>query len=377
MPPINVIDLRDTFEIGGPGKTILETHRAIDQARFRLHVGAFLGTDEPEDTPFLNAARSAGMPVHVIRGSNPYDPRLVMRVAALVKKLKIDIIHSHEVSSNAITCLASLIRPVPILATAHGWIGNSRRQRTLIALDRQIVRRFDCVVAVSARIRDQLHEAGVSPGRVRLIHNAIVVENYRRTGQVGFLAGAVGRPLHGPVLTSIGRLSPEKGHADLIDAVKMVVDRGFKVSLVLVGEGPARPLLEQQISKLGLVGTVHLTGHVNCPERVLEETDLAVLPSHTEGLPNAALEALMMGVPVLATRVGGTPEVIKDGETGRLVSAHAPEELAAALQQFLSEPHSWHQMTKRGRAMVEAEFDFQARTRKMEELYSEMAARRC
>jgi glycosyltransferase involved in cell wall biosynthesis len=371
--PLNVLDLRDTHEIGGPGKTILETFREIDTDRFRLHLGIFLTRHEDADTPFIRAARQHDMPVHVIRGFNQYDPRLIWRLAGLVKALRIDVVHAHEVKSDVITFLSSILHRVPIVTTLHGWIGNSVKQRTLIALDRRVVRRFDRVIVVSNKMRDEVLASGLPAQTVRVVHNAIVLERYRRTGTQGFLASLIGRAPLGPVVTSIGRLSAEKGHADLIEALGIVAAKGLKVCAVLAGDGPERLRLTQMIRTLGLGDSVHLPGYVSQPQRILEETDLMVLPSHIEGLPNAALEALAMEVPVLATRVGGTPEVITDGETGRLVEARTPHALAEGIAAFLTDPLPWKRMAKAGRSMVERQFDFQARTRRMENIYAELA----
>jgi len=370
--PIRVLDLRDTYEIGGPGKTILETYRFIDRSRFDLHLGVFMTPREGTDTPFLIEARKYGMPVHYIHGANQYDPRLIARTAALVRSLDIDIVHAHEVKSDVITWLAALLRRVPIVTTLHGWIGNTPRQRAFIALDKRIVRRFDLVLAVSARIRQDLLDAGVPAGRIRLVHNAIVMDRYQRTGQRGVLAALVGRDVPGPVLACVGRLSAEKGHADFVEALALVAQHGHRVSAVLVGDGPERPRLEARIAALGLQDSVFLPGYLDRPQRVLEETDLMVLPSHTEGLPNAALEALAMDVPVLATRVGGTPEVIADGVTGRLVPPHDPAAMAAAIEDFLAHRQAWAAMALRGHAAIGEQFDFRARTRRVEDLYTEV-----
>lgn len=375
MRPIRILDIRDTHEIGGPGKTILETFRAIDRTHFDMHLAVFGSATGNGDTPFVAAAKAAGMPVHLVPGSHGYDPRLVWRLRRLVKELGVDVVHAHEVSSDAIGYLASRLGRTRLITTLHGWIGNSPKQRLMIAFDRRVVRYFDCVIAVSAKIRDEACAAGVPPERVRLLHNAIVVERYRRSGERGFLATLLGRAPTSPVITSVGRLSAEKGHADLIEALAMVAAKGCRMSAVLVGDGPERPRLEQRIRELGLEGWVHMPGYLAQPERILEESDLAVLPSHTEGLPNAALEALIMGVPVLATRVGGTPEVVQDGETGRLVEPHSPPALAAALLEFAAEPSRWKQMAARGSEMVTSRFNFTARTRMQEDIYRELMAR--
>jgi len=372
MKPLSILHLRDTHEIGGPGKTILETHRAIDRGRFQLHLGVFLRHGEPEDSPFIAEARRYGMPVHFIKGCHAYDLRLIRQVIDLVKTYQIDIVHAHEVKSDVIAYLAARSYPVPIVTTLHGWIGNNFKDRLFIKLDKRVVRGFDRVIAVSRRIEEELLAAGVPGERLRMVHNAIVVERYQRIGRRGALAEILGRSIPSPVIASIGRLSPEKGHADLIDAIGIVSSRGQKVSLVLIGDGPERPKLNHQINALGLQGTVHLPGYVQEPQRLLEEIDLMVLPSHTEGLPNAALEALLMEVPVLATEVGGTPEVISDRETGRLVPASSPECLAEGILEFLAVPESWKQMASRGKDMVKMNFDFRARTRKLEAIYDEM-----
>ena len=372
MRPVNVLHLRDTHEIGGPGKTILETHRAIDRGRFQLHLGVFLRHGEPEDSPFIAEARRCGMPVHFIKGRHAYDWRMIGQVIDRVKACQIDIVHAHEVKSDVITYLTARFHPVPIVTTLHGWIGNSFKDRLFIKLDKCIVRGFDRVIAVSRRIEEELLGVGVPGKKLRMLHNAIVLERYRRTGLRGVLAEAIGRPVASPVIASIGRLSPEKGHSDLVDAIGIVSSRGQKVSLVLIGDGPERPKLLQQVKTLGLQEAVHMPGYIQEPQRLLEEIDLLVLPSHTEGLPNAALEALLMEVPVLATRVGGTPEVITDRETGRLVPAHSPEALADGILEFIDDSESWKRMASRGRAVVQANFDFRARTKKLQSIYDEL-----
>ncbi|MCP9469234.1 MAG: glycosyltransferase [Nitrospira sp.] len=372
MKPVSILHLRDTYEIGGPGKTILETFRAIDRSRFQLHLGIFLRRGETPDSPFIKEAKRIGMPLHFITGFHQYDLRMALKINEVAKVEQIDIIHAHEVKSDGIAYLASRLRPVPIVTTLHGWIGNSLKGRLFIALDKRIARGFDRVIAVSRQIEQELLEAGVPQHKIRLLHNAIVVENYQRKGIRGILQEVVGRPVESPVIASVGRLSPEKGHADLVDAIALVKKSGHKVSLVLIGDGPERQSLLRQIEKLGLQDCVHLPGYVQAPQRLLEEVDLMVLPSHTEGLPNAALEALLMEVPVLATRVGGTPEVITDGETGRLVAPYSPSELADGILEFLALPESWKQMARRGKKMVETHFDFRARTRKLETIYEEV-----
>lgn len=372
MRAVKVLHLRDTHEIGGPGKTILETHQAINHDRFRLQLGVFLREGMPENSPFIVEAKRLGMPVHIVRGRHAYDVNMIKQVADLVQSFRIDIIHAHEVKSDVITYLAALRHRVPIVTTIHGWIANSLKQKVMNSLDKCIVKRFDRVIAVSRLIEEEMLMAGVQRGKLRMLHNAIVFDRYRRAGHHGILTEVIGRPVVKPIIATLGRLSLEKGHADLIHAVHCVIRGGKKLSLVLIGDGPERANLVQLVKALGLEEHVYFLGYIQEPHRLFEEIDLMVLPSHTEGLPNAALEALTMEVPVLATRVGGTPEVIADGVTGRMVPAHSPQDLAAGILEFLAAPDRWRQMAMRGRDMVRETFDFHARTRKLEAIYTEL-----
>ena len=123
---VNILHLRDTHEIGGPGKTILETHRAIDPARFRMHLAVFLPHEAPAESPFIAAAGRIGLPVHVLRLGHSYDPRAAWQVARLVDQLDIDILSAHEVKSDVIALLAALAAGAPSTckAASHG-----RKQR--------------------------------------------------------------------------------------------------------------------------------------------------------------------------------------------------------------------------------------------------------
>jgi len=373
--PSLILHLRDTHEVGGPGKTILETHRAIDPMRFSLHLAVFLSRGESGDTPFAKAAEEYGLPVHIIRGRSQYDPRLVWRLARLIETLNVDILHSHDVRSDVLAYLASGLRSVPIVTTLHGWIGNTAKRRFMNRLDRRLVRRFDAVIAVSERMRAELIGAGADPNRTLLLHNAIVFERYRRTGRGGRLSELLGTTPQKPVVGCIGRLSPEKGQVDLLEALRILATGGRRVSTVFAGDGPDRRVLTDRVHALALDGFVYFLGHVARPQEILEDIDLLVLPSHTEGLPNSALEALAMDVPVLATRVGGTPEVVQDGLSGRLVPARSPNALAAGMLDFLGHREAWSQMAKRGRELVEAEFGFTNRTRKLEAVYGDLLSR--
>ncbi len=224
-------------------------------------------------------------------------------------------------------------------------------------------------------MKASLEQDGFDPSRLSLVHNAIVTRKYKNEGHRGYLSSKTGTGLKGPIIGSVGRLSREKGHADFIEAISLVVRQGYEADFVLVGDGPEKEALRAQIRRLGLEGRVHLPGYLDDMPGVYQDLDLMVLPSYTEGLPNVVLESLAMGVPVIATRVGGTPDIISDDVSGVLIEPNSPETLAVKIAEFLDSRERFHRMAAAGRANVIANFDFAARTRRIETIYEELASK--
>ena len=373
---INVLHLRDTFEIGGPGKTILETFSHIDRNRFEIHIGVFKTRSEDALSPFIKEARRRGIPLHLIESSHQYSPAVILSLLRVMKGMKCDILHTHETKSDLLGLIASRIRRVPVVTTLHGWIGNTRKERFMIALDKMVVRGFDRVIAVSKGMKASLVEAGFDSSRVCLLHNCIVTGKYRNTGQKGYLSEKTGKTLKRPVIGSVGRLSREKGHKDFIEAISIVLGRGYDADFVLIGDGPERENLAASIDRLGLDRNVHFAGYLSDMQLVFQDLDLMVLPSHTEGLPNVVLESLMMGVPVIATDVGGTSDIISDYESGVLVAPGRPDLLACKIVEFLEDAGRFRRMSEKGRTAVETNFNFAARTVRLERIYEELASKK-
>jgi glycosyltransferase involved in cell wall biosynthesis len=154
-----------------------------------------------------------------------------------------------------------------------------------------------------------------------------------------------------------------------VEAAARVVGSGYTAHFVIVGDGPDFDRIRRMVAEKGMEESVTMTGYLRDPRRVLQEFDLMVLPSYTEGLPNVVLEAFMMNVPVISTAVGGVPEVIRDGENGVLIPPGNPEKMAAAIMDFLDHPTRHVAMARAGRATVVERFDFATRTRKLENIY--------
>ena len=369
---IRILHLRDTYEVGGPGKTILETVSHIDKSLFSVSIGVFSNGIGSEATPFISEARIRGITIHEIRSRGRYDPWIVREIISLLKKLKIDILHTHEARSDLLGCLAAKIGNTPVVTTMHGWIANSRRQQTITKINKWATRFFTHVIVVNTPMRDALLKEGIPSPIISVLHNCIVKENYYRDCQAGYISQSVGREIGSPVIGTLGRLSPEKGHVDFVEAAAIVISRGYKAHFVIVGDGPETGKIDGMVAGKGLENSVTLTGYLRDPRRVLQDFDLMVLPSYSEGLPNVVLESLMMEVPVIATAVGGVPDIIRHGQEGVLIPPGDPGMMAQSIMDFLDDPIKHKTMALKGKKIVEDRFDFKIRTMKLEKIYIEI-----
>ena len=370
--PVNILHLRDTFEIGGPGKTILETVSHIDNIKYRIHIAVFVARWETSETPFVLEARKKGYSIHIIRSYNQYDPRVVHKTIDLVRQLKIDIIHTHESLSNVVGLLVSRLCRVVIVTTLHGWINNSFKDKLKISFDATILRFFNSVIVVSEAMRKQVVSLRVPSQKVKTLHNSIVIDKYRKDIPEGYIGDLVCQDLKRPIIGAIGRLNAEKGHKDFVKAASIVLGKGYDPTFVIVGDGPEKGNLRRTIESLKVQSNVFLTGYIRDIQSVFRDLQLMVLPSYTEGLPNVALEALLMEVPVVATNVGGTPEIIRNGETGVLIYPASPDQLSDRIIEYLVNPEEFIRMARAGSSLVRKDFSFVNRTKKLEMLYDEL-----
>ncbi len=373
---IRVLHLRDTDRVCGPGKTIIETAVATDRTRFEQMVGVFVGPLESRN-PFVDAAVRRGVAVVPLRASHGIDPRVLMAIVRALRGHRVDIVHSHEYKSDLLGYVASRIYGIPIVSTVHGWITNTRRSRLLVGVSRRLIRRFDRVIAVSAGTRDAVLAHGVPAARVVVIRNGIVTRNYRRGDhQEGLFRRRFGIPENAVLVGYVGRLSQEKGQRVLLEAAATLVPSIPDLRVALVGDGPDRRDLEEMARALGILGRVVLTGHLDDVGPVYRDLDVLALTSFTEGLPNVVLEAMCMDVPVLATNVGGTSEIVQDGITGVLVPAASPHAVAEGLRRLIGSPDWARGLVANGRRRVEEQFEFAGRVALEEAVYEEIVKRR-
>jgi glycosyltransferase involved in cell wall biosynthesis len=364
---LTVLHLRNSDRFGGPERLILD--QVLLAAPDVRHVVASFGR-EGRPHPFLEALREAGVETRLVRQRGSYDLRLKRRTKAVVRAVDPDVLVGHDYKASL---LVRATRHRPRVGFVHGYTAENRKIRVFEAMDRRGLKRMDAVVVVARRLRAVVLAAGVAPERVHVVENGVRADRVREAAAAGreVLRHAWGFTAGDVVLLGLGRLSPEKGYDVLLEAVA-ALSRDLAVRLVLVGDGAARGDLERRARGSDLAGRVRFLGWRDDPWACLGAADMLVQPSRREGLPVALLEAMAVGLPVVATRVGAVGEVLDDGHVGRLVEPGDAGALAHAIGDLVADATDRRALGERARERVDAHYDAATQTRRLETIYRDL-----
>jgi glycosyltransferase involved in cell wall biosynthesis len=268
-----------------------------------------------------------------------------------------------------------LHRRVSWVAFHHGYTWPALRARFYNQLDRWSLRAARKVLTVSAKFRDELIAKGVHADRIEIVQNSIRPDwgNGRAGKTRDELRRELGIAAERRVILTVGRLSREKDHLTLLEAMAGLEKCG-PCQLVIVGDGPERGRIEQGIERLGLTGSVTLTGQQDSTKRFYAIADIAVLPSVSEGSSNALLEAMATGVPVVATAVGGTPEIVTNEESALLVRPGNASEMGAAISRLATDAELGRRLAERSRQLIRERHAPDARARRLCAIYKGIAS---
>jgi len=269
------------------------------------------------------------------------DLGAVWRLVSLLRRVRPTVVHSRNWAAFDAIPAAGLARVPVVVHGEHGREsadphGRNRRRNRLRRILSPLVTRF---VAVSRDLERWLVEDVRLPARkVLTIHNGVQLDRFARNS-LPEARRALGLPAEALIIGTVGRLDPVKDQAGLVRSFAALLPTHPDAFLVLAGDGPCRPDLSRLIGELGVERRVRLLGDRPDVPLVLSAMDLFVLPSIAEGMSNTVLEAMATGLPVIATRVGGNPELVEDGVTGRLVAPQEPRGLTEAIAGYLEDSH--------------------------------------
>jgi glycosyltransferase involved in cell wall biosynthesis len=327
--------------------------------------------DDPATGKILSGLRDSGVRFIGLPRRSAVDLAAWRPLLSLLRRERIDVLHSHMFGSNVWAAILGPLAGTPVvIAHEHTWSFEGQRLRKL--LDRRLIaRNVDAMLAVSREDRRRMIEIeGIDPAKLIFVPNGIPTPAARSDADV---RSELGIDPAAPVVGTVCALRPQKALEVLVDAAVPLSQRFPGLQVLIVGSGSEAELLERRIEELALAGTVRLVGHRSDIPDVLQAFDVAVCCSDFEGTPLSILEYMEAGLPVVATRVGGVPDLIAPGEQGLLVEPRDPAGLASAVAGILDDPARAAAMGAAGRARRRAEFDISVTVGEIERIYTGLA----
>lgn len=370
-----VLVLLAADRVTGPTKGLFQLFRHAGDAPWGFVLGLFHLCGAGPISECAQAAERLGVAHVILDQTRRFDPGLVWRAYRVVRAHGVTVLQSHSYKGHLLSLLLRLLTGLPWIAFAHGWTDEDRRIRLYNRLDFRLLRYPDRVVAVAESVRRRLEATGVPSSRITVIPNAVEIDAGERPVDDAGWRRRLGIPAGTAVLSVIGRLSPEKGQDVFLEACRFAAQMDCKFVGVLVGEGAWEKELRAKTTALGLESRVRFAGHCQDVAPVYAASDVIVIPSRSEGLPNVLLEAMASAKPVIATRVGGIPEVVSDGVNGRLVPPEDPVRLADAMAALLSDSQLRGALGERACVDVRS-FSPRARAERILSVYASTVRRR-
>jgi len=365
---IKVLHLISPRGVGGAERVVLTLCKGADRESVESVLGIFRDNRTDRDD-FITDVEKMGLAFEEICYKNPYDISQFFDLYRIVRRLCPQVIHAHGYKTNILGFFVAKLLGIPIVTTVHGLYRIGRGSNRMVRLGVFVLRYFDRVLPVSEQIREELLRMKIPASRMVTVRNVPPLATVKSRVQTQSFREEVGISPKRKIIGFIGRLEHVKGCDQFIEAMANIMRKALDFCAVIVGDGPEREALEILVKRRGLGERVNFFGFRNDPERVLQSLDVLVLSSRNEGIPLTLLEAMAQGVPVVATQVGGVPEVIRDGVNGLLVAPGEPAKLAEAIIESLSNPEAARERTLAAKKMLARDYDVRTWAGKVRDVY--------
>ena len=376
-PRLRVLQVVDGFRMGGAENKLVELIANLNKEKFDVTL-ANVGPSGALENKF----KQLGVEIVHCPRRFAFDPAPVWQLSRLMRQRRIDVVQTTLLWADLVGPIAAAWAKVPVVlswetVSHEGDPFHDNFQRR--AGYQWAMKWVDVIVPVSDEIKRSLIRRRQIPAeKIRVIHYGVDLKKFRSTGRAAMLAkrAEVGVTAETILFGVVARLEPPKGHRYLLAAFLEVVKRYPLVRLLLVGDGALRAELEAQTQELGLQQHVTFLGARHDVSELLNALDFFILPSISEGLPNVLLEAMACAKPVMATDVGGIPEVVRHGENGYLVPPGETLALQNMILRSLAERAQWNELAQRARQTVETSFSLEYQMSQFEALYTEIFMRK-
>lgn len=349
---------------GGAERVISNLAASLDPERYRALLCLF------RPGWLQERSESRGIRTVVLPTKGMADGRWAFQFWRLLRQEQVDIIHSHEFDANVQGAFVANLAGIPLVATIHGKNYYWEKLRRRMAY--RWVSRKAAMVTVSQDLKQFIVETvGVSPARVKVLYNGVDVLPHCNSVDVDDCKKELCLPENHQIVGVVGNLYPVKGHQYLIEGIPSILAKCPNTSFVFAGRGELDAELKAQVHRLGVEKNVLFLGLRQDIPRILAMIDVFVLPSLSEGLSMAILEAMISGKPVVATQVGGNPELVLNGETGALVPPRDSQALASSVVNLLADRRQAAEFAEKGKRRAEGQFSLRTMVCAYQSLYEE------
>jgi len=354
---LRVMHFLESGGLYGAENVVLNLSREMLKTSEYVPVIGCIVQDAFEQVAIYDKALSCGIEAHKIVINNKKFPLDIISFLFMMRRINIDLVHSHGYKASIIAFFAMMLLRIPILPTCHLWFfgtGSPLRFRTMIAIEIFLYRFLKIITVVSLSIKQTLVQRGVPSDRIHIIKNGINLDDFQPVdeGERKRIREKLGLKIGTPVIMNLGRLTEQKAHCNIVHAARIMKSRELEFVVLIIGEGELREALSQQICEHGVETEVKLLGFRDDARMLLQIADIFLLPSLDEGLPMAMLEAMASRVPVIATGVGDIPELFDSAEIGIQIPVNDVHAIAQAIEELLINRESNREYAENAHATI-------------------------
>lgn len=367
LKPLKVVHIRDSGGLYGAERVILGSCSALREMKVEPTIVSILDRSGA-GRPLIEAARDLNLKAEVLHARHTLDVRAIWNLRVVLKAWRPDVVHAHDLRSALFGLAGTRGLTVATVATAHGSTRESSRKRLYLKIfEELLLPKFDRVHVVSDPLADHLRARGVPSEKIRVIPNGVDEAVVQRPPGLNPLAGYRGDP----TLCAVGRLTEDKGILLLLAALATLKGEFPGARLILAGSGPQEEELKEEARRLNLADCVHFCGRVDTVAWIYDIADLLVLPSLREGLPCVLLEAMLAGLPVVASAVGAIPEALAGGELGKLVPPSDRTALTGAIRDVIGNLETFRGVARQAREVARTKYTAQVMAGRLRNLYED------
>ncbi|HXV78449.1 MAG TPA: glycosyltransferase [Candidatus Binatia bacterium] len=380
---IKIVRIIGRLNVGGPAIHVVNLTAGMNRGRYRPLLIA--GSENQAEGSMLEFALSHGVRPTVIPeivtafSLAPRDAKALIKLYVLICRERPHIVHTHTAKAGFLGRLAARLAGVPIIVhTFHGHVLRGYygpvKNELLRRVEQSLAWVTDRLVTVSEQVKNELVGFGIAEAeKISVIPLGFELDPFLNSQtHHGEFRREIGLIDDHKLIGIVGRIFPIKNHSLFLESATRISAQQTSARFVIVGDGVLRPALERQARELGIADRVLFTGWRNDLPRIYADLDVLVISSDNEGTPVSAIEAMAAGCPVVATRVGGLPDLIEDHKTGRLVSPRNSEALANAVVELLSSPDTFCELGKNAREVVRKRYTIERLIGHMDQLYSQL-----